>query len=141
MDRTLSYAAPLGRLLLGGFFALAGFNKIGGYAGIQGYMESFGVPGELLPVTIALELAGGLALIAGWHTRLVAGLLAGFTIIAGLIFHADSSDMMQMLLFQKNVAIAGGLLLLVAMGPGALAVDSRRPAAAPEAGRVTAPGA
>jgi len=141
MDRALSYAAPLGRLLLGGFFALAGFNKIGGYAGTQGFMESVGVPGELLPLTIALELGGGLALIAGWHTRLVAALLAGFTIIAGLIFHADFSDMMQMLLFKKNIAIAGGLLLLVAMGPGALAVDSRGPAAASQAGRVAARGA
>ncbi len=125
MNRTTSLAAPIGRLLLGGFFALAGFNKIGGYAGTQAYMEAFGIPGGLLPLVIVLELAGGLALIAGWQTRLVAFLLAGFSVVSGLIFHADFADPMQHILFMKNVAIAGGLLMVVASGPGALALDTR----------------
>ena len=125
MNTALSYAAPLGRLLVGGFFALAGFNKIGGYEGTQGYMEAMGVPGMLLPLVILLELGGGLALILGWQTRLVAAAIAGFTVIAAFLFHADFSDQMQSIMFMKNIAIAGGLLAFVAMGPGALALDNR----------------
>ena len=123
MERTTSFAAPVGRLLLGGFFALAGFNKIGGYAGTQGYMEAFGIPGALLPLVIALEIGGGLALIAGWQTRLVAFLLAGFCVVSAVIFHADTADQVQRILFMKNFAIAGGLLMLVALGPGRAALE------------------
>ena len=125
MNTAFGYAAPLGRLLVGGFFAMAGFNKIQGYEGTQGYMEAMGVPGMLLPLVILLELGGGLALILGWQTRLVAAAIAGFTVIAAFLFHADFSDQMQSIMFMKNIAIAGGLLAFVAMGPGALALDNR----------------
>ncbi len=114
-----------GRVLLAIMFVVAGYGKIGGYAGTQGYMESMGVPGMLLPLVIVLELGGGLAIIAGWQTRIVAILLAGFTLLAAFTFHLDFADQMQSIMFMKNLSVAGGLLVLAAYGPGALALDNR----------------
>ena len=121
-----NYSLVAGRILLAAIFLLAGFNKIGGYAGTQGYMESMGVPGMLLPLVIVLEVGGGLAIIAGWQTRWVAYALAGFTILAGVLFHMDFSQQMQMIMFMKNLAIAGGLLILAEQGPGSLSLDGRQ---------------
>jgi putative oxidoreductase len=117
-----------GRTLIGLVFALAGWHKIGGYEGTQGYMEAMGVPGGLLPLVIVLELGGGLALIAGWQTRLAALALAGFTLLAGILFHGNLADQMQSILFMKNLAITGGLLALAAAGAGAWSIDARRAA-------------
>ena len=119
-------AAPVGRILLALMFVLAGLNKISGYSGMQGYMDSMGVPGALLPLVIALEVVGGLVLMLGWHTRLTAFLLAGFTILATLIFHSNLGDQTQMLFFMKNLSIAGGLLLVVSHGAGPYSIDNRR---------------
>jgi len=88
-------------------------------------MDAMGVPSMLLPLVIALEVLGGLAIIFGWKTKVVALVLAGFSIASALLFHADFSDQMQMGMFMKNVAIAGGFLMLVAQGPGAYALDNR----------------
>lgn len=118
-------AMPVGRLLIAFMFVLSGAGKISGYAGTQGYMESFGVPGALLPLVIALEILGGLAIIVGWQTRLAALALAGFSLISALVFHTDFADQAQMITFMKNFAIAGGFLFLVANGPGAYALDNR----------------
>ena len=112
-----------GRILMSAIFIVAGFGKIGGYAATQAYMESMGVPGALLPLVIALELGGGLALLVGWRARPVAFLLAGFSILSALIFHFDLADQMQSILFMKNLAIAGGLLFVTAAGAGALAIS------------------
>ena len=125
MNPITKYASPVGRFLLAQIFLLAGLNKISGYAGTQGYMESMGVPGALLPLVIVLEVVGGLALILGWQTRLVALALAGFSIISAVIFHSDFSDQMQMVMFMKNFAIAGGLVILFAQGSGSYALDNR----------------
>lgn len=114
------------RLLLGHIFLLAGLSKITGYAGTQGYMESMGVPGVLLPLVIALEIGGGLAVILGFFTRWAALLLAGFSLVAALIFHRNFSDQMQMIMFMKNFAIAGGFLLLYVQGAGAYSIDAKR---------------
>ena len=119
-------AAPIGRILLALMFVVAGLNKISGYAGMQGYMESMGVPGALLPLVIALEVLGGVVLMLGWHTRLTAFLLAGFTILATLIFHSNLGDQTQMLFFMKNLSIAGGLLLVVSHGAGPYSIDNRQ---------------
>jgi putative oxidoreductase len=119
-------AAPVGRVLLALMFVLAGLNKIPGYAGMQGYMESMGVPGALLPLVIALELLGGLVLMLGWHTRITAFLLAGFTLLATLIFHANIGDQTQYLFFMKNLSITGGLLMVVSHGAGPYSIDNRR---------------
>jgi len=119
-------AAPIGRFLLALMFVVAGINKISGYSGMQGYMESMGVPGALLPLVIALEVLGGLALMLGWHTRITAFLLAGFTVMATLIFHSDLGDQTQMLFFMKNLSVVGGLLLVVSSGAGPYSMDSRQ---------------
>jgi len=115
-----------GRVLISSIFIMAGISKIGGYAGTQGYMESMGVPGALLPLVILLEIGGGLAVLLGWRTRLAAFLLAGFTVLSALIFHANLGDQMQSILFMKNLAMAGGLLFLVAGGTHDWSIDARR---------------
>jgi len=117
-----------GRVLISSIFIMAGINKIGGYAGTQGYMESMGVPGVLLPLVILLEVGGGLAVLLGWQTRLAAFLLAGFSVLSALIFHADFGDQTQSILFMKNLAMAGGLLFLVAGQKHEWSIDARRDA-------------
>ena len=119
------HGATVGRILLALIFVLSGYNKIVGYEGTAAFMVKFGVPGILLPLVILTELGGGLALIAGWQTRIAAFLLAGFTLLAAMIFHTDFANHVQYLFFLKNLAIAGGLLALVAHGPGPLAFDTR----------------
>jgi putative oxidoreductase len=119
-----------GRVLMSSIFIMAGIHKISGYAGTQGYMESAGVPGTLLPLVILLEVGGGLAILFGWQTRIAAFLLAGFSILSALIFHANFGDQTQSILFMKNVAMAGGLLFLVAGGVHVWSIDAMRKAAA-----------
>ena len=123
-------ALLIARILLATIFVLAGFQKIGAYSGTVQYMEAFGLPGFLLPFVILLEVAGGVAIIAGFLTRWSALALAGFTLIAGLVFHFDFSDQMQSILFMKNLAISGGLIVLAAHGAGAWSLDARRGAQA-----------
>ena len=114
-----------GRILMAVLFVPAGYSKITGYSGTAGYMESIGVPGILLPLVIIVELLGGLAILLGWQTRIAAFLLAGFCLVAALLFHFQPADQIQMILFTKNLAIAGGLLFLVANGAGAYSLDRR----------------
>lgn len=125
INKLQQFSAPTGRVLLATMFFMAGLTKITGYAGTQGYMEAMGVPGMLLPLVIILEIFGGLAIMLGFKTRLVAFALAGFSIISAVLFHADFSDQMQMTLFMKNISIAGAFLILVAQGPGAYALDNK----------------
>jgi putative oxidoreductase len=103
---------------------MAGLNKISGYEDAAGYMDTMGVPSGLLPLAIVFEIIGGLAIITGWKTRPVAFVLAGFSILSALIFHADFTDQNMMIMFMKNIAIAGGFLFLVTHGPGAYALDN-----------------
>jgi len=119
------YADLIGRIFMALIFITAGFSKITGYAGTQQYMESQGVPGILLPLVIALELAGGLAMIAGWRTRLFALALAGFCVISAVLFHGNFGDQMQGILFMKNIAMAGGFLIIFAHGAGDLSLDHK----------------
>ncbi|OWU85761.1 membrane protein [Oceanicola sp. 22II-s10i] len=131
LDSTIrQIAAPAGRALLALIFIVSGFQKITGYAGTQGYMEAMGVPGALLPLVILVELVGGIALLIGWQARIAAVLLAGFSLLSGLLFHlipglaAEGMEaQMQMIGFMKNVSIAGGLLMIVALGAGAVSVN------------------
>jgi putative oxidoreductase len=115
----------VGRSFLVVLFLLSGLGKIGAYAGTVTYMSSLGVPGALLPVVIATEVLGALAIIVGWKTRVIASLLAGFSLLAAAIFHNNFGDPIQMIMFLKNVSIAGGFLLLVANGAGPLSIDRR----------------
>ena len=115
-----------GRILLASLFLLSGLTKLSGYAATAGYMASMGVPSGLLPLVIATEVLGSLAVIVGWHTRIAAFLLAGFTVIAAAIFHNNFGDQIQMIMFLKDVSITGAFLMLVANGAGPLSLDHRR---------------
>ncbi|MGB2931853.1 MAG: DoxX family protein [Methyloceanibacter sp.] len=120
------YLITLGRVLLAIMFIQAGIGKIFGYAEAQAYMGAKGVPGMLLPLVILVEAGGGLCVLLGLFTRWWAILLAGFCVLAGLLFHFDLGDRMQTINLMKNLTIAGGFLVLAGAGPGALALDNRR---------------
>ncbi|MFQ6023396.1 MAG: DoxX family protein [Acidiferrobacterales bacterium] len=120
------YVDLAGRILLTLMFLISGLNKIGGYAATQGYMESQGVPGILLPLVIILEIVAPIAIVIGWQTRLAAWGLAIFSVLAALVFHMDFGNQMQMIMFMKNLSIAGGCLILAAHGAGELSLDYRR---------------
>jgi putative oxidoreductase len=116
----------LGRLGLSWIFIDSGWGKIAAFAGTQQYMESAGVPGILLPLVIAIELGGGLAILLGLFTRWVALALAVFTIVAAILFHVPHmADQMQAINVWKNLAIAGGFCVLAAHGAGRYSVDAR----------------
>jgi putative oxidoreductase len=131
-----AFSALIGRLLLALMFLLAGLSKLGGLEGTAGYIASKGLPmAQVLAIaTVALELVAAVMLIVGWQTRWAALALAAFTLLATVLFHnywampADQ-QMMQELMFMKNLAITGGLLALFAFGPGSLSLDARRVAA------------
>jgi putative oxidoreductase len=125
MERFTPAIMLVARILLAVIFITAGYGKIGGYEGTQQYMQMFGVPGALLPLVILAELGGGLALVAGFLTRLTAAALALFCIVSAVIFHGDFADGMQQILFMKNIAMAGGFLALVAHGAGRWSLDHR----------------
>ena len=126
MNTTQNTADLFGRILISLIFLLSGLHKIGGYEATQGYMAAMGVPGALLPIVIALEVGGALAIILGYHTRLFAFLLAGFSVVSALLFHRALGDQVQFIMFMKNLAMAGGFLFLVARGAGDWSLDARR---------------
>jgi putative oxidoreductase len=108
----------VGRLLLALIFVHEGWNIIGTYSGAATYMQKFGVPSILLPAVIALELGGGLLIAAGFLTRAVAAAFAIFCVLTAVLFHWQLADGNQLLHFQKDLAIAGGFLVLSVSGPG-----------------------
>ena len=114
-----------GRILLAVLFLLSGLGKIGNYSATAAYMSAAGVSTALLPLVIATEVGGAIAIIVGWKTRVAAFLLAGFTLVTALTFHNNFADQIQMVMFLKNVSIAGAFLLLVANGAGPLSLDHR----------------
>jgi len=125
-NAALANAAELsGRFLLVLLFLLSGIGKLGAYSSIAAYMSAAGVPSALLPAVIATEILGSLAIVLGWKTRVVAFLLAGFSLLTALTFHNNLADQTQMIMFFKNLSIAGGFLLLVANGAGSLSLDRR----------------
>lgn len=117
MDGALALIA---RLLIAFIFLAAGWGKITGYAATVGYMESMGVPGALLPLTILVEFGGGLALLFGFQARFAAFGLGIFSIITAFIFHDGAQDMIN---FMKNLAMAGGLFFLMLHGAGKFSLD------------------
>lgn len=112
----------IARILLSAIFISAGFGKITGYAGTEAYMQQHGLPGMLLPAVIALEVLGGLAVLLGIGARYAGLALAVFCLAAAAIFHNNFADQAQMTNFMKNVAMAGGFLLLFANGSGRYAL-------------------
>lgn len=123
MDRLLNLAA---RILLAHIFVVSGYGKIAGYAGTQAYMASKGMPGELLPLVILLELGGGIAIVMGFMTRWTALALAVFCVLSGLLFHFDLANQGQTINLMKNFAMAGGFLLLAQTGAPYLSIDALR---------------
>jgi putative oxidoreductase len=118
-------AALLGRLLLAALFILEGWSKLRGYEAAAAYMQRFAVPAVLLPAAIALELGGGILLVLGWQTRWAALALAVFCVLAAVLFHGNFANRNEILHFEKDLAIAGGLLVLAAFGPGRFSLDRR----------------
>lgn len=122
----------LGRIAIAALFLPAGLNKLMGIEGTTGYFDSLGLPAAalLVWVVIAIEVLGGIALILGYQTRIVAIGLAIFTVVASIAGHAfwaapaDAAFIAQ-LLFYKNIAVTGGLLILASSGPGSISIDGR----------------
>ncbi len=118
-----SFAATLsliGRAFLAYLFIIAGWGKIGGYAGTAAYMASKGLPENLLILVILLELGGGLAILVGFQTRVVAIFLLFFNILTAFMFHGSPEEATA---FMKNIALAGGFLYLVVYGAGLFSID------------------
>src|SRR5262245_31215754 len=113
----------IGRFGLAALFILEGWSKLRGYQAAAGYMEHFGVPSLLLPAVIALELGGGLLIAIGWQTRIAAVALAVFCVAAAMLFHANLADRNQLLHFEKDLALAGGLLVLAVAGAGRWSIE------------------
>lgn len=126
MNKLQDLSAPIGRIFLAAIFIMSGLGKITNYAGTQGYMDAMGVPGVMLPLVIILEVLGGIAIVIGFKARFVAFLMAGFSVVSAILFHADFGDQTQLNMFMKNIAIAGGFLLIVAHGAGAYSLDNRQ---------------
>lgn len=125
----------VGRLLMSWLFLPAGIGKVLGFSGTVAYIASAGLPLPAAGAVLALlvEIFGGLALILGYQTRIAAIILAIFTIVASFFFHAywavpADKQMVVQLLFNKNVAVAGGLLMIAALGAGGWSLDARRSA-------------
>lgn len=126
---TLSASVSLaGRVLLSAIFVLSGISKVSAPAGMIGYIESVGLPFPTLALAIAIlvEVVGGIALILGYRTRLVAAGLALFSVATALAFHNELADQSQFIHFFKNIAMAGGLLQVASFGAGRFSLDARR---------------
>ena len=115
----------IGRILISALFLLNGIFKISNYDGTIGWMESFGMPGILLIPAIILEIAGPVLVIIGYKTKLAAGLLSLFCIATAFIFHNDFADQMQFTSFLKNIALAGGFLILFVNGAKGFSLDNK----------------
>ena len=125
---TASAAALAGRIFLSTIFILSGVSKLSAPAMTIGYINAVGLPFPTLALALAVlvELAGGVALIAGYRTRTVAAGLALFSVLTAAIFHGALADHNQFIHFFKNIAMAGGLLQIVAYGAGRFSFDARR---------------
>jgi putative oxidoreductase len=118
----------VGRILLAAIFILAGFAKLTDISGTAGYFGMYNLPAPTVAAVVSglVELLGGLAVLIGFQTRIAAFGLAVFCVLTALIAHMGWADLNQLIHFQKNLAMAGGFLVLAAHGAGALSVDARR---------------
>jgi len=115
----------LGRLLLSAIFLINGIVKIFNYEGTIQYMENFDVPGYLIIPAITVEILFPILLIIGYYTKFSALVLSLFTLVLAVIFHTDFSNQMQLMSFLKNIAIAGGFLIIFVYGPGKYSLDRK----------------
>ena len=123
MEQLKTYSPLIARLLIGGFFLLAGVGKIADIPGTAGYMQSVGLPGFLVWPAVIFEIAVGLSLILGFMIRPVSLAAAAFCVVTAVIFHNNFADQTQMVMFLKNFSIAGAFLMFFAHGAGKLAID------------------
>ena len=112
-----------GRIFLSALFLIEGVGKISMQEDVVMYMEDYGVPGMLFVPAIILEILFPVLLIVGYRTKWVASVMALFTFAVAIIFHTDFSEGMQMMLFLKDIAIAGGFMIIVAYGPSKISLD------------------
>ena len=115
----------LGRLLLSAIFLINGIGKIFNYEGTIQYMKNFDVPGYLIIPAITVEILFPILLILGYYTKFSALVLSLFTLALAVIFHTDFSNQMQLMSFLKNIAIAGGFLIIFVYGPGKYSIDHK----------------
>jgi putative oxidoreductase len=123
------YVSLVGRLLLAAIFVLSGINKAMNPEGTQQFMASQGITwmtGFFYFGTVLVEVGAGLGLVLGYWTRIASGVLFMFMIPATLIFHTHLADPNQMIHFMKNLAMMGGLLYVLAYGPGPISLDARQ---------------
>ena len=113
----------IGRLLLSALFLIEGFGKISMQEDVIMYMEDYGVPGILFVPATVLEILFPLLLIVGYKTKWAASVMALFTFAVAIIFHTNFSEGMQMILFLKDIAIAGGFMIIIVYGPGKISLD------------------
>ena len=122
------YLPAIGRILIGGIFAMSGLTKIPAYAATTGMIEAAGLP--LAPlgavIAIAVEVGLGLLLVIGWRVRPVAAALVVWCFLTAVFFHRNFADQNMMIHFLKNLMIAGGLLQIVHFGAGAFSLDAWR---------------
>ncbi|WEN14237.1 DoxX family protein [Rhodanobacter sp. AS-Z3] len=126
--REPAFVPAAARMLLASLFLISGFGKLAAPAATKAYILSAGLP---LPdvaylIAVLMEVGLGLALLVGYRTRLVAALMAAFTVATAFAFHAHFADPNQMTHFLKNIAISGGLLQVAAYGAGSFALDALR---------------
>ena len=113
----------LGRVFLSALFLIEGSGKISMQEEVIMYMEEYGVPGILFMPATVLEILFPLFLILGYKTKWAASVMALFTFAVAVIFHTDFSEGIQMMLFLKDIAIAGGFMIIIAYGPGKISLD------------------
>jgi len=113
----------IGRILLSALFLIEGFGKISMQEDVIMYMEDYGVPGILFVPATVLEILFPLLLIVGYKTKWAASIMALFTFTVAIIFHTDFSEGMQMIFFLKDLAIAGGFMIILVYGPGNISLD------------------
>ena len=113
----------LGRVLLSTLFLVEGIGKISMQEDVIMYMEDYGVPGILFVPATILEILFPLLLIIGYRTKWSASVMAFFTFTVAIIFHTNFSEGMQMMLFLKDIAIAGGFMIIIVYGPGKISLD------------------
>lgn len=120
----MNYIQLTARIFLALIFVLSGLDKISNFEAMQGYMSAMGVPTFLLAPTILLEVLGGLAIIIGFKVRIAAAGLAFFCVISALLFHNNLADQTQFIMFMKNIAMAGGFLMLLSLEKTPLSLDN-----------------
>ncbi len=127
MQGLYNLAALLGRILIAAIFLWSGFGKVMNFDGTVAYIASAGLPAPYAAaiVAIVVEVIGGLCVLVGFQARFSALVVAIFSVAAAFSFHSDFADPMQKVNFFKNLAIAGGLLQIVASGPGGISIDRR----------------